>query len=272
MRPSFNPEIIRDKFGGGRYASEKRAAPTLASLFPSVFFYVALAKGPVQWLFRKGEGCDDASWVYASSWCGDEFEKCGGSMVIEGLENLRAVDGPCVVVANHMSTYETFLLPAIIRPIKRVTFVVKKSLVSTPLFGPVMRSRDPVVVGRENPREDLAAVLTGGAERLNKGVSVVVFPQHTRSAEFDEAKFNSIGVKLAARAGVPIVPLALKTDAWGNGKLIKELGRIRPDLPARFAFGEPMPVSGTGKAEHRRICEFIKERVNAWQTQDGVNK
>ena len=99
-----------------------------------------------------------------------------------------------------------------------------------PFFGPVMCSRDPIVVGRTNPREDLAAVLEGGLERLKKGISIIVFPQHTRSREFNPQMFNSIGVKLAKKAGVPIVPLALKTDAWGQGKKIKELGPVTPGM------------------------------------------
>ena len=40
-------------------------------------------------------------------------------------------------------------------PGRPVTFVVKESLETMPIFGPVMRSRKPVTVGRENPREDM---------------------------------------------------------------------------------------------------------------------
>jgi len=47
-----------------------------------------------------------------------------------------------------------------------------------------------------------------------------------RTVAFDPALFTSIGVKLAQRAGVPVVPLALLTDAWGNGRLV--LG-VEPD-------------------------------------------
>ena len=43
---------------------------------------------------------------------------------------------------------------------------------------------------------------------------------------FKPEEFNSIGVKLAKKAGVPVVPVAIKTDFWGNGRIIKELGPI----------------------------------------------
>ena len=112
--------------------------------------------------------------------------------------------------------------------------MVKKYLVEMPLFCDVMKSRSPVVLGRSNPREDLLKVLHEGSDRLKKGMSVVVFPQGTRCEHFDDAKFNSLAVKLAARAGVPIVPLALKTDAWSVGHRIKDFGRIYPNRDVLF--------------------------------------
>ncbi len=182
-----------------------------------------------------------------------------------------ALNEPCVFISNHMSTLETFLLPAIIRPLTPVTFVVKKSLTTMPVFGPIMRSRDPVVVNRSSPRDDLATVFEEGAKRLKNGVSIIIFPQHTRSLLFDPASFNSIGIKLALRTGAPVIPLALKTDAWGNGRKIRELGRIRPRFPARFEFGALMRPRGNGKAELDEIRDFIGKKVSGWQARDGIN-
>ncbi|MDD4702666.1 MAG: lysophospholipid acyltransferase family protein, partial [Desulfovibrio sp.] len=140
-----------------------------------------------------------------------------------------------------------------------------------PLFGPVMRSRDPIVVGRANPREDLTAVIEGGLERLSKGISIIVFPQSTRSLVFDQSHFNSIGVKLARKAGVPVVPVALKTDAWGQGKKVKELGPVKPGMPVRYSFAKPMYIQGQGKEEHAAICQHIASHLESWQQQDGIN-
>jgi 1-acyl-sn-glycerol-3-phosphate acyltransferase len=156
------------------------------------------------------------------------------------------------------------VLPTVIQPLKRVAFVVKKSLVEYPVFGHLMRARDPIVVGRTNPREDLKAVFEGGVERLRSGISIVVFPQRTRSPLFDPASFNSIGIKLAKKAQVPVVPLALKTDAWANGTLLKDFGRIDPSRPVHFAFGEPQLVQGCGAAEHQRVVEFIRGNLESW--------
>jgi 1-acyl-sn-glycerol-3-phosphate acyltransferase len=204
------------------------------------------------------------AWVAASLAVLRYLEDAGVQLTVEGLDRLDALQGPAVYVGNHMSTLETFLLPSILRPRGPVTFVVKQSLLDYPVFGPVMRSRDPIAVGRANPREDLVTVMEEGKERLGRGVSVIVFPQTTRTHSFDAAKFNSIGAKLAARAGVPLVPLALKTDAWGTHRWLKDIGPIRPELPVRLRFGEPILPEGKGDAAHRAAVAFITETLKEW--------
>lgn len=269
---SFSPGVLEDKFlTGDAYCSVRRRPGALDFALPSASFYLRLALGPLGWLCRRAAqgACDDAAWVYASVAVADLMERLGGSIDIVGMDAINASGGPCVFVANHMSTLETFLLPGIIRPRRPVTFVVKRSLTTMPLFGPVMRSRDPIVVDRVHPRADLEAVLDGGCARLARGVSVIVFPQHTRSRRFDPRQFNSIGIKLARKAGVPVVPLALKTDAWGTGRKIKELGAIRPQLPIRFCFGQPLAVVGRGREQHEAVCRHIEGHLRRWQRWDG---
>ena len=164
-----------------------------------------------------------------------------------------------------MSTLETFVLPTLIAPIKDATFVVKQSLVDYPVFKHIMRTRDPITVGRRNARDDLKAVLDGGDARLRAGLSVIIFPQTTRSMVFDASAFNSIGIKLAKKAGVPIVPIALKTDAWGNGSLLKDYGKIDPTRPVHFAFGRPLRIRDRGAEEQEEIISFITERLKEWE-------
>ena len=84
--------------------------------------------------------CDDAAWCYASAWILEDVERTGISVRVSGLEAFNEAEGPFVIVANHMSTLETYLLPCILRPRFPVTFIVKRSLTTMPFFGHVMRS------------------------------------------------------------------------------------------------------------------------------------
>jgi len=219
-----------------------------------------------QGLYDDEDWCDDSRKEVRS------VEQVGGRLEVEGLHYIREVEEPCLFVGNHMSTLETFILPCMIQPWKPVTFVVKRSLLTYPFFGPIMRARDPVVTDRDNPRKDLETVLHDGQERLRRGISIVVFPQSTRMERFDPQQFNTIGIKLARKANVPIIPLALRTDFWGNGRLIKDVGRIRPDRTVHFRFGAPLKIAGNGKDEHNRIIAFIQSSLSEWEAADGAIK
>lgn len=192
-------------------------------------------------------------------------ESCGGRFHLRGLENLNKTKGPAVIISNHMSLLETAVLHAFVRPRVDFCFVIKQSLFDVPFFGDIMRHLDCIAVGRQSPRDDFKMVMEEGKKRIESGRSIVIFPQSTRSAIFSPSQFNTIGIKLAKHAGAPIIPLALRTDFLQNGKYLKDLGPIKRDRPICFEFGEPiMEVSGSGKAEHAMIVDFIKGRLTSW--------
>ena len=209
----------------------------------------------------------DREWVKGSLDILHIVENVGIEVEITGMANITRNPGPVVFVSNHMSTLETFVLPCIIQPVKPVAFVVKSSLLSAPVFGHVMRARDPVAIDRKNPREDLRAVLEGGSGKLRAGISVIIFPQSTRSVDFRPEEFNSLGTKLASRAGAAVVPVALKTDAWGVGKKMKDFGPVDTQKKVYFAFGEPLEIEGRGTAQHEAVIAFIKKKLEEWKSE-----
>ncbi|AVM44826.1 1-acyl-sn-glycerol-3-phosphate acyltransferase [Victivallaceae bacterium BBE-744-WT-12] len=197
-------------------------------------------------------------------------EKCGGRIHLRGLENLRDVSGePVVLIGNHMSLLETALFHAVAREYLDFTFVIKQSLLTVPFFRDIMRSLGAIPVGRENPRDDLRAVLGDGKKVLESGRSIIIFPQSTRSETFDAAKFNSIGIKLAKSAGVRVLPFALKTDFLGNGKYLRDMGPVRPKRGVYFEFAPARAVEGNGQALQQEIIGFIQSRLASWQAMDS---
>ncbi len=265
---SSNLPLETQYLTGRKYHSPHYSPSFFDRTFSNFSFYTRAFFGPVIKLCRAAQTgkCDDAMWAHASVGVAQAVERVGGRICVTGMEHLvnAAKNGPCIIVANHMSTLETFLLPGIVRPYMPVTFVVKESLMRMPFFGAVLATRNVIAVGRENPRQDLKSMLDGGKERLESGMSLIIFPQSTRATTFDATKFNSIGVKLARNTRCPIIPLALKTDAWGQGSLMKDFGTFTPDKTVHFAFGAALHVQGNGKAEHSSICTFIEEHLRQW--------
>ena len=204
------------------------------------------------------------AWVSSSHNIFRLIEGCGGRFHITGLDNLHKCQGPVVFISNHMSTLETMVFPCLIAPLMEVTFVVKDSLVKHPFLGPVLRSQNPIVVSRSNSREDFKTVMNMGQELLSRGTSIIVFPQNTRTVDFLPKEFNSLGVKLASKAKVQVIPIAIKTDFWENGKYLKDLGPIKRSKPIHMAFGEPLSIAGSGKEENQTIIDYISSHLAKW--------
>lgn len=198
------------------------------------------------------------------------IERTGGRAAFEGFAALRDAALPAVFVSNHVSALETYLVAPLLLPFTTYTYVLKKSLVHYPVFGRVIRALDPVPVGRKSPMEDLRDVLEHGTETLRRGRSVVVFPQGTRQRLFDPATFNSIGAKLARRAGVPVVPLCLATDFLRIGEWQRDLfATVHPESTVRAACGEPIGPDVPQAEIQRRCVGFISSTLARWEALDG---
>ncbi len=258
-------QILKSELGYQTPSGSGLAAKYLPVGLLSLIYYIKLISTLTRASFsaRRGTLNDDV-WAYHAHRVVQIVESVGGKVNISGLEALAQQTGPVVFIANHMSLLETLILAGIALPFKPVTFVIKEELLHYPVIGQFMRVLNLIAVSRQNPREDLKVVLRKGSERIADGASVFIFPQATRSVEFNIQAFNTLGVKLAARTDVPIIPLAIKTDFQRNGKLIKDMGRIDPSKMLYFKFGAPIAVEGKGREAHQYVVEFIAENLKAW--------
>lgn len=253
------------------YESDIKDISFIAKHFPACVFYskilfhalmIGLTAKSSRFTYEK---------LYKSSFAVIKaLESVGIKVKITGLENFKKFDSPCIIVANHMSTLETLALSAIILPFKKVTFVLKEELLRYPIFRHALIAIEVIPVGRKNPRLDLKSVIEKGIDRISKGFSIVIFPQTTRYLDFNPENFNTIGIKLAKKANLPIIPLALKTDAWGMGKYLKDFGKIDVTKKVYFSFGEPLWVKGSGNEEHKKIIDYIQDKLTQWKRLEQI--
>lgn len=263
-------EKIKGFYQGTEYHSPERRIGFLSKHLPTLCFYIrAISIVHKASRAAKRGNYDSVDWHNSSAEVVAALEKTGCHLEVTGLGNISGIDRPIIFIGNHMSTLETFVLPSLIMPQGiDLSYVIKRSLLEYPVFGHVVKARDPVVVDRVNPRDDLKVVMEEGTRRLEQRRSLIIFPQHTRTVDFDPGKFNSIGIKLAQRTGAIVIPVALLTWAWSAGRMIKDFGPIIPSRTIHFAFGEAMEVAGKGQEEQRRIVDFIQRHLKQWRAEN----
>jgi len=198
-------------------------------------------------------------------------ERLGGTVSLEGFRALDALGGgPAVVVVNHVSALETYLMPSVLSPWGPMTFVLKESLLGYPIIGPALRAMDPVPVSRKSPVADLRAVLEHGGRILASGRFIVLFPQGSRERTFDPASFRTLGTKLAQHARVPVVPLCVASDFLRIGEWNRDLfASVHATSPLRLACGEPIPFDLPAAELQKRQTGFIEATLARWQALDG---
>jgi 1-acyl-sn-glycerol-3-phosphate acyltransferase len=262
------PTILYDKGTYETPADRKRSF----LVNPNLYFYrkllgIVIRSGRMA---KRGE-YDNQAWVDSSFDVMVALEDIGVEFSITGLDNLVSFEGPANIISNHMSSLETLVLPCLIEPVKHTTFIVKQELLEYPYFKYVLGSRDPITVGRENPRQDLVKSLQEGSEKLQEGTSIIIFPQRTRSAKFEPDSFNTLGIKLAQRNDAYYLPVALATDAWGEGKFIKDFGKMAPEKTVHIAFGEPRKVTNSAE-DHQFVLDFIRDHLIQWDRDDCLEE
>jgi 1-acyl-sn-glycerol-3-phosphate acyltransferase len=123
---------------------------------------------------------------------------------VEGLE--RLVPGTTYVfVANHQSIYDIPIIFANVPFQLRIT--AKQSLGSFPFLGWHLRRSGHLLVDRRNP--DRVGILRAWRALLDQGLSLIVFPEGTRSPDGRVGRFKAGSFLLALEVGLPIVPISV---------------------------------------------------------------
>jgi 1-acyl-sn-glycerol-3-phosphate acyltransferase len=130
----------------------------------------------------------------------------GIKVVVTGREHLP-VSQSCIYMCNHVSNLDP---PVIIPNLPgRCSVLLKKELMSIPILGTAMRLAQFVPVERGSRRDAAKASVEAAAGALRSGLSILVFPEGTRSLDGRLAGFKKGPFFLAEQTGAPIVPIAI---------------------------------------------------------------
>lgn len=194
-------------------------------------------------------------------------EALGLNVIFEGWENRCVHKGPVVYVCNHMSSFETIMLPPVMLTFGPYLVAVKDSLAHMPLVGnDLLDFMGMIPIGRRNPREDYVHLLNVCAER--RDASVLIFPQGSRQRVFDRERVSSLGAKLAARLHYPLCPIAVDTrclpvrESGALRKVFHDFGTVDTSFDVRCACGPLM--EGNPKALHECFLNWMADRLRQW--------
>jgi len=175
---------------------------------------------------------------------------CGLDYDVAGREHLPS--GSAIVLAKHSSTWET-IAQILIFP--RQSWVLKRELLSIPVFGQALRKLKPIPIDRKGGANAVQQVLTQGESRLAEGLSVIIFPEGTRMPVGQTRRYGLSGALLASKVGKPIVPVAHNAGFfWPRHGLLKRAGTVR------VVIGPPIPTAGR---EPREINEEVQRWIEA---------
>ncbi|MDT7798180.1 MAG: hypothetical protein QOI78_1613 [Actinomycetota bacterium] len=175
---------------------------------------------------------------------------------IEGAEHIPRTGG-AVIACNHVSYLDFIFCGLGGRPAKRLTrFMAKQEIFDNRIAGPLMRGMHHIPVDRAAGVASYRAALA----KLKDGEVVGVFPEATISRSFTVKEIKSGAVRMAAAAGVPVVPMAL----WGTQRLWTK-GRpkdlTRRHVPISILIGEPMrPAKGD---DWDVVTKELRDRMSA---------
>jgi 1-acyl-sn-glycerol-3-phosphate acyltransferase len=149
-----------------------------------------------------------------------------------------------VFMSNHQSHFDVLAVVAAL-PEFQLRWVAKKELTTVPVFGWALRHSDHIIIDRSNHAQAMKT-LRAAAEKMQQGLSVIIFPEGTRGpGDGTLLPFKKGGFVLAQEAGIPIVPIVVQ----GSAEVLSRHGWQIHGGDVDVLVGEPIPVAGLDRDE-----------------------
>lgn len=180
------------------------------------------------------------------------LKRAGIQLAVEGRENIP--EGPVLFVSNHQSYLDIPVFMAAVGT-KPIGFIAKHSLAKIPGFGAWIQAIRSVFIVREDARSSLKSI-EEGVLLLQQGYSLVIFPEGTRSHSSNMAEFKRGSLRLATKAGVPVVPVTLRNTYAA----FEAQGHLAP-AKVSFTFHPAIPTADMPRKEANDLPRFVEETV-----------
>lgn len=235
----------------------------LKSIFNNAGFYcgftllnltIFITSLPLYLIFRTtkkhspGQAVRQIIWLYGRMWVmlASKFTQ----IEINTKESIH-YPKPSIILVNHQSFFDAFCMGAL--PIFDLIFLVRSWPFRIPFYGQYMRIAEYI------SSEDLSCdeFVHKAKDKLNQGISIIIFPEGTRSKNGQLGRFYSGAFKLAMESNIPIVPLCVD----GTGKFLPK-GNFwitsHPISITKLPEIDPAKFSNYGQRAHIELRKAVK--------------
>ncbi len=222
-------------------------------VYPALAAYIAVATlifVPLTWIIR------DIRPIYWASRQGIRLAMLLSGVTVETVGLEKAWDqNAAVFVSNHITNLDP---PALFLTLPRIAVILKKELGSIPLLGYVMKLGSFIYVDRST-RSSRQKALDQAIKTLQRGISLLVFPEGTRSRTDEMLPFRPGPFTMAIEAQVPIVPITVEgaRELMPPGSL-----RIRPGR-LKLTILDPVETTGMTTKDRPALMETVRRKMEA---------
>jgi 1-acyl-sn-glycerol-3-phosphate acyltransferase len=163
---------------------------------------------------------------------------------------------PYIFMANHRSHFDVLAVMQALSEFQ-LRWVAKKELTDVPIFGWALSHTDHIIIDRSDHAQAVAS-LRAAREQMERGVSVIIFPEGTRSEPDDETMlpFKKGGFMLALETGFPIVPIAIR----GSASVLPKGGWEVADGDIDVVVGAPIASTAV---DRETLMSRVRDRMDA---------
>jgi 1-acyl-sn-glycerol-3-phosphate acyltransferase len=199
---------------------------------------------------RKGR----AGHYYAKLWGKTALLANRVKVRVEGMGHLNG-KGPYIFMSNHQGSYDIFALLGHLP--YQFKWLAKKELFSIPFFGWTMAAVGYISIDRGGTRDTVEA-MNEAAQKIRDGMSVVIFPEGSRSPDGSIQPFKKGGFTLAIKSKVPIVPVAISGSRaiMPKDKLTATSGEIR------ILVAHPIETENSALKDRELLMKKVRETIS----------
>lgn len=189
----------------------------------------------------------------AKFWTNSILFSAGVKLKIEGLQKIDKTKS-YIFIGNHQSHFDVLSVFSAIPLTAR--FMTKKELFKIPVFGWSLYASGTIRIDRSN-RDRAIESINNALDRIRKGLSLVVFPEGTRSEDGKIHAFKKGGFVLAIKGEIPIIPVSVSGSRF---ILRKHSYRIHPG-EIKIVISDPINTKGYSYQEREKLSEDVRNIV-----------